>query len=82
MRQRNQWSKGQVRTAKLPIVSVTSDERVKVERAMDHTRLAFAQLIRAGLVAIGVLDKDSMYDLPEEYAERVMRARVSITGGK
>ena len=72
---RNQWSRGQVRRKRLPVLSVTEDERDAVLKYCTRTRMSFADVVRAGLVALGILDVGSLEDLPDTFAEHVRKMR-------
>jgi hypothetical protein len=67
----NQYTKGTVRGVRIPSVSVTKMERVALEDAARTHRITMSQIIRCGLVLMGVLDTSSLDDLPEAIAERV-----------
>lgn len=75
---RNQWSRGQVRRHRLPVVSVTQDERDRVEKYCSRTRISFADVVRAGLVALSILDPASLEDLPTAFAEHVKKMREGV----
>jgi hypothetical protein len=67
MKQRNQYAKGMVRPERLPIVPVSKAEKAMVERCAELQRVTLAQVMRAGLVTLGVLSEDSLYDLPTQW---------------
>lgn len=75
---RNQWSRGQVRRHRLPVVSVTADERDRVEKYCSRTRISFADVVRAGLAALGILEVASLEDLPTAFAEHVKKMREGV----
>lgn len=73
--QRNQWSKGQVRRYRLPVIAISADERKRVEEYCDRTRTSIADLVRAGLVALGVFELASLDGLPDAIAQHVQKLR-------
>lgn len=69
--QSNQYVKGSKRPLRLPIVPVSGLEKNLVNQAIEQQRITYAQLQRAGLVALGVLPLDSLHDLPRRYREEI-----------
>ncbi len=68
---RNQYTSGGMRTKRLPTMAVSELERQLVERSAIELRLTMAQLVRCGLVLLGVLDTASLEDLPEAIAAQI-----------
>ncbi len=72
---KNQYTGGSQRTRRLPTMAVSELERRLVEDAAVELRLTMAQLVRCGLVLLGVLDTSSLDDLPEAIAAQVSRGK-------
>lgn len=68
----NQYTKiSAVRDVRLPSVSVSKMERATVEATAKKNRITMSQMQRCGLVLLGVLDTESLNDVPEDLAERI-----------
>jgi len=57
---------------------VTADERDRVEKYCSRTRISFADVVRAGLAALGILEVASLEDLPTAFAEHVKKMREGV----
>lgn len=68
---RNQYSGGKLRDRRMPTMAVSEMERTAIEVESDRLRLTMAQLVRCGLVLLGVFDTTSLDDIPEEYAAQI-----------
>jgi hypothetical protein len=69
---KNQYAAGARRPERLPIVPVTHKEHDLVDEYCSVHHLSYAQAVRSGLVALGVLTPDTLYDLPRPFAELVL----------
>jgi hypothetical protein len=76
---RNMYTQNQPRKHRLPVVAVTADEKRRVHKVAEESRVPVATLQRLGLVAIGALEWDSVEELPDsvlrEYLPKLMLDR-------
>lgn len=74
-KKRNQYTSGARRPERLPIVPVTHQEHDLVDEYCSVHHLSYAQAVRSGLVALGVLRPDSLHDLEQAFADDVLQIR-------
>lgn len=68
---RNQFTGGTLRDRRIPTMAVSEYERECIEAQAEQVRLTMAQLVRCGLVLLGVLDTGSLDDIPEAIAAQI-----------
>lgn len=71
MATKNQHSGGVLRCKRLPTMAVSEYERERVEQEAHRLHMTMAQLVRCGLVLLGVLDTGSLDDVDTAIAAQI-----------
>lgn len=75
MAPRNQYTGGTLRVRRIPTMAVSDTERKAIETAAQAAHMTMAQLVRCGLVLLGVLDTASLDDVDVAVATQISQGK-------